>query len=64
MKRTPGILLIALIALTSAFGQQKTMVKDANAKRILLGRHLVSLQWISWDYFGRADVTDRKGVLI
>jgi hypothetical protein len=64
MKRTLGIFIIALVALNvSAFGQQRTVVKDANAKRMLLGRHLVSLQWISWDYFGRANVTERKGVL-
>lgn len=64
MKRTLGIFIIAMIAFSaSAFGQQKTVVKDANAKRMLMGRHLVSLQWISWDYFGRANVSERKGVL-
>jgi len=29
---------------------------------MLLGRHKMSLQWISWDYFGAATVTNRKGV--
>ena len=29
---------------------------------MLLGRHKVSLQWISWDYFGIANVTNRKGI--
>lgn len=29
---------------------------------MLLGRHKVSLQWISWDYFGVATVTNRMGV--
>jgi hypothetical protein len=64
MRKIFGILLIALIAFTvSAFGQQKTVVKNAKAKQMLVGRHLLSLQWISWDYFGRANVTEKKGVL-
>ncbi len=42
---------------------QKTIVKDANAKRMLVGAHKFSLQWISWDYFGKAIVTESKGVL-
>jgi hypothetical protein len=29
---------------------------------MLLGRHKLSLQWISWDYFGVATVTNRQGV--
>jgi len=29
---------------------------------MLLGRHLMSLQWISWDYFGKATVTNTRGV--
>ncbi len=47
----------------SVYAQEKTVVNDANAKKMLLGRHLLSLQWISWDYFGTATVTDQKGVL-
>ena len=30
---------------------------------MLLGRHKLSLQWISWDYFGTATVTEREGLL-
>ncbi len=30
---------------------------------MLLGKHKLSLQWISWDYFGTATVTDKKGIL-
>lgn len=64
MRKIFGILLIALIAFTiSAFGQQKTDIKNAKAKQMLVGRHLLSLQWISWDYFGRANVTEKSGVL-
>ncbi len=47
----------------SIFAQSKTTVNDQAAKRMLLGKHLFSLQWISWDYFGTATVTDKKGVL-
>lgn len=47
----------------AVFAQEKTVVNDANAKRMLLGRHLLSLQWISWDYFGSATVTNKRGVL-
>jgi hypothetical protein len=46
----------------SAFAQ-KTVVNDAKAKTMLLGRHKLSLQWISWDYFGAATVTNKGGML-
>ncbi len=29
---------------------------------MLLGKHKLSLQWISWDYFGSATVTNKAGV--
>lgn len=59
---------LAAILLTTAFGfsgfaQEKTVVNDAKAKAMLLGRHKLSLQWISWDYFGQANVTNKRGVL-
>lgn len=41
----------------------RTVVNDENAKRMLVGAHLFSMQWVSWDRFGRATVTDRAGVL-
>jgi hypothetical protein len=64
MRRILGTIIIGMIALTfSAYGQQKTVIKDAKAKQMLMGRHLLSLQWISWDHFGRADVTEKRGVL-
>ena len=47
----------------AGFAQQKTVVRSAKAKQMLLGRHKISLQWISWDYFGTATITDRKGTL-
>lgn len=42
--------------------QQKTEIKDVRASRMLLGKHLFSLQWISWDHFGTAAVTNDRGV--
>lgn len=64
MKRTLGIILIALfVSAVSIFGQQKTVVNDVGAKKMLVGGHLLSLQWISWDYFGRAMVSQRAGIL-
>ncbi|MBK7706388.1 MAG: hypothetical protein IPJ30_11550 [Acidobacteria bacterium] len=57
-----GIMLFAGLGV-SAFGQGKTVVNDAKAKTMLLGKHKLSLQWISWDYFGTATVTNKGGVL-
>lgn len=56
-------LLIFSVSIASAFAQEKTVVNDARAKAMLLGRHRLSLQWISWNYFGAATVTNRGGVL-
>jgi hypothetical protein len=45
----------------SLIAQDKTVVNDNNARQLLQGRHRLSLQWISWDYFGSATVTNRRG---
>ena len=42
----------------------KTIVNDQNAKQMLLGQHRLSLQWISWDYFGKINVTESNGTLL
>lgn len=55
-----GVLLTALVAIVPA--QEKTTVNDAKAAKMLLGKHKLSLQWISWDYFGIATVTNKGGV--
>ena len=57
-----GLLLFFACGL-SVIAQEKTVVNDSNARRMLLGKHLLSLQWISWDYFGSATVTNKRGVL-
>ncbi|MDR3158198.1 MAG: hypothetical protein LBU11_04140 [Zoogloeaceae bacterium] len=36
---------------------------DVEAEQALLGDHLFSLQWVSWEKFGKASVTRRDGVL-
>jgi hypothetical protein len=55
--------LCALAFVTGAvYAQQKTDINDATAARMLLGRHRLSLQWVSWDYFGVATVTNRRGI--
>lgn len=59
------ILLVGLLILGVSFSAfaQKTIVNNAKAKAMLLGRHKLSLQWVSWDYFGAATVTNKGGVL-
>lgn len=66
-----GILLFVLCANMNILAQQKaatnstkTIINDPVAKAKLSGSHRFSLQWISWDYFGKAVVTDQKGKLV
>ena len=63
LKRIFAILLVMIVLVAAGAAQQKTVVRSAKAKQMLLGRHKISLQWISWDYFGKANVTERKGVI-
>jgi hypothetical protein len=65
-------LFVCLILLTLSVAVQglppqnknpKTIINDQNAKQMLLGQHRFSLQWISWDYFGKANITESKGTL-
>jgi hypothetical protein len=65
-KFLPLLLFSALLSHATATAQnrpQKTIINDANAKQMLLGVHRFALQWISWDYFGKAVVTEKNGVL-
>jgi len=59
------IFIIGLLTFGLGFSvfAQRTVVNNANAKSMLLGKHRFSLQWISWDYFGTATVTQRGGTL-
>lgn len=54
--------LLTGILTAGVFAQQKTDVNDGSAAKMLVGRHKLSLQWISWDYFGVATVTNVRGV--
>ncbi len=59
--------LVITVVAVLAFGicaaaQDKTDVNNATAARTLLGRHRIALQWVSWDYFGVANVTNPRGV--
>ena len=53
--------MLAAFSIT-AFGQERTIINDAAAAKMLLGTHKLSLQWISWDYFGTATITNKAAV--
>lgn len=58
-----GLLGCVLFATPAPSQTPSTTVNDQAARRMLLGAHLFSMQWVSWDRFGRATVTERGGVL-
>jgi hypothetical protein len=62
MKKLLSVFLFTLAFLAAVFGQERTVINDTTAAAALLGRHKLSLQWISWDYFGTATVTNKAGV--
>ena len=67
------IILIMLLVTVGAGAQtrKRTTTKRNNViqrlqtpEQKLLGHHLLSLQWISWEYFGACDITkDEDGTL-
>ena len=62
MKRLIPIVITLTVLACSAWAQQKTDINNPAAARMLVGRHRLSLQWVSWDHFGVATVTNRRGV--
>jgi hypothetical protein len=62
MKKAFLFLTIFCILSVPTFAQDRTVVANAPAAKRLLGKHMFSLQWISWDYFGSATVTNSQGV--
>ncbi|CAN5153826.1 hypothetical protein BH20ACI2_BH20ACI2_06100 [soil metagenome] len=56
------VICIVTVAAATVFSQDRPVVRDSKAAKMLLGRHKLSLQWISWDYFGAATVTNKAGV--
>ena len=51
-----------LLLSVSGIAQDRTEIHNPGAARMLLGRHMLSLQWISWDRFGTLIVTNDRGV--
>ena len=62
MTRILCILSLIVVSTAASIAQQATDVNDVKASKMLLGKHKISLQWISWDYFGTANVTKTAGV--
>lgn len=59
------VLSVSLMLLSFGVGavaQSRTEINDRNAARMLNGRHKLSLQWVSWDYFGVATVRNNHGM--
>lgn len=62
MKRILLFFFALLLLSGLAAAQERTAVNDAAAAKMLLGRHMFALQWISWDHFGSVTVSKRNGV--
>ena len=62
MRKILLTLLVLFAVCIPAFAQDRTEINSPTAARMLLGRHKLSLQWVSWNYFGVATVTNRRGV--
>ena len=62
----PHVILALMLACLCAplhADEARTVVNDQQAKQQLLGLHRLSLQWVSWDQFGEANVVESDGVL-
>ncbi len=62
MKIILTALIVTFLFTVPVHSQSRTEIKDATAAKMLLGRHKLSLQWISWDYFGIANVINKGGI--
>jgi hypothetical protein len=54
--------VIAVAAITLAAAAQPVSPIEGTRK-LLIGDHLLSLQWVSWERFGKATVTEEAGKL-
>ena len=69
MRRQILSLIVVLTTVAAVAGQKaerynpKVVVNDMATERMLVGVHRLSLQWISWNYFGKATVTEKNGTL-
>jgi hypothetical protein len=61
MKKYVLLIIVFNLLAVSAWAQQRTDINNAAAARMLLGRHRLSLQWVSWDHFGVATVRNNRG---
>jgi hypothetical protein len=48
---------------TQSLKSRETIIHDKAAKNKLIGKHRFSLQWISWDYFGKVTITEENKLL-
>lgn len=57
--------LISSISIASAPAAEKTVIKDASQKSKLLGKHMLSLQWLLFEdgKYGSATVVEKDGLL-
>ena len=62
MKKPILVTLFLILTTAGLTAQERTIINDRGAANMLLGNHRLSLQWVSWDHFGRATVTNRQGV--
>jgi len=62
MKKFLILFTAVFFGLLSTHAQERTIINDAAAAKMLLGKHKLSLQWISWDHFGTATVTNKAAV--
>ncbi|MBI2810724.1 MAG: hypothetical protein HYX67_07855 [Candidatus Melainabacteria bacterium] len=67
------IVMLVLIAITivptslpSAISADTTIFKDPNQRAKLIGKHLLSLQWLQFEnnMYGSANVVEKEGVLL
>jgi hypothetical protein len=58
-----AIALFAVTCLAALLPAQPPPTPVEATRQLLLGNHLFTLQWISWQQFGKATVTDEGGVL-
>lgn len=61
MRKLIEVLVLTFVLASASAAQERTIIND-RAAASLPGKHKLSLQWISWDYFGTVTVTNNAGV--
>ena len=58
------IILMLMLSVAVCTNAQKTKtkkyVKKPTTEQRVIGKHLLTLQWISWDYYGSCNITKEK----